>query len=88
MRAATEERGAGEAGRGLPEEGGRRRTWLGRPRRDIIAWHCRTPTQDDRGPVARTRPTVRVARPREAPVGGGPVYAGAHCARLGACGPV
>src|SRR5674476_1037067 len=46
MRAATEERGAGEAGRGLPEEGGRRRTWLGRPRRDIIAWHCRTPTQD------------------------------------------
>src|SRR5450759_3670108 len=57
MRAATEGRGAGEAGRGLPAEGGRRRTWLGRPRRDIIAWHCRTPTQDDRGPVARTRPT-------------------------------
>ena len=42
MRGTNGPRGAGETGRGLPEEGGRGRTWLGRPRRDIIGLHCRT----------------------------------------------
>ncbi len=42
MRGTAGRRGTGAAGRGRPEEGGRGRTWLGRPRRGIIAWHCRT----------------------------------------------
>jgi hypothetical protein len=54
-RATTGRRGAGGSWRGLPEEGERRRTWLGRSRREDIVGHCRTAR-----PGSRDRPrTVR-----------------------------
>jgi hypothetical protein len=39
---AAECRGAGGSWRGRPEEGGRRRTWLGRLRRVVMSGNCRT----------------------------------------------